>query len=83
MNILVNLRKVTMINRTLIFLQLAACLMMTSACSRTAVERIEDRQDRRTTRVDRRQDRYDARYNARQDRRDMRSDRADARFERW
>ena len=64
------------------FIALITCTFALSACA-TRTDRIEDRQNARTSGVETRQDRYDARANGRQDRRDIRSERADARYERW
>jgi hypothetical protein len=70
------------ITRLVALAALATCTLLSGACA-TRVERIEDRQDVRTSGVERRHDRYDARYSGRQDRRDIRSERADARYDRW
>ncbi len=70
------------LTRFLVFTLFAASTLALSACA-TRVNRIEDRQDHRTSGVETRQDGYDARYSGRQDRRQIRSDRADARYNSW
>lgn len=70
------------ITRLIAFAALATCTLAFGGCA-ARVDRIEGRQDARTTGVESRQDRYDARYEGRQERREIRSDRADARYDRW
>ncbi len=70
------------ITRLIALTAFAACAFALGACA-TRVERIEHRQDVRTSGTETRQDRYDARYEGRQDRRQIRSDRADARYNSW
>jgi hypothetical protein len=68
--------------RIIALLGLAAGTLAVGACT-NRTDRIEHRQDVRTTGAEVRQDRYDARYQGRQDRRQLRSDRADARYSTW
>ena len=70
------------ITRLIALTVFTTCTFALGACA-ARTDRIEGRQDSRTSGVERRHDRYDARYSGRQDRRDIRSDRADARYERW
>jgi hypothetical protein len=72
----------TPIARLISLTALTASTFVLGACA-ARTDRIEDRQDARTSGVEARQDRYDARAGGRQDRRQIRSDRADARYDRW
>jgi hypothetical protein len=70
------------IPRLIALAALITCTFALSACA-TRTDRIEGRQDARTSGVETRQDRYDARAGGRQDRRQILSDLADARYESW
>ena len=64
------------------FAALTTCAFALSACA-SRTDRVEGRQNARTSGVEARQDRYDARAEGRHDRRQIRSDRADARYDNW